>query len=415
MTEPENAVRRVSRLLLLFLSALNALPALAQTDTLRVATFNVEDVRTDALLTGDDPRCKQLAEVIQRIRPNVILLNEIAYDTPGAPDVPPGEDPGQNARRFVEHYLAVPQAPGLQPLQFEAFMAPSNTGMPSGFDLDHSGDIVTDFENPSPENQTDAGRAYGGDCWGFGAFPGQYAMALLVDSRLTIETDDIRTFQLLPWDYMPGAALPTEPDPEEPNSSKPWYTDDQRRYLRLSSKSHWDVPVELPSGRTIHFLCSHPTPPAFDGPEMRNKKRNHDEIRFWADYLANEPYIVDDNNHPGGIARAEPFVILGDLNADPDEGTSYKNPIKLFLLTNDRLAQPPAPTADVQIKGLDPDDTAHFGLRADYILPSRGTEVLQSGVWRTNPAGATSFPSDHFPVWTDLRFPEPPAIKKKSS
>jgi hypothetical protein len=396
--------------------ALAAQPALAQADTqagkraggqtasLRVATFNLEDVRTGALLRNDDPRCRRLAEVIQRVRPNVILLNEIAYDMPGAPDVGPGEEPGQNARRFAEHYLAVSQAPGLEPLRFTAFMAPSNTGMPSGFDLDHSGEVVTEFENPPPLRQTDAGRAFGADCWGFGEFPGQYAMALLVDSRLTIRTDQARTFRLLPWEFVPGAFLPTEASPDDPTSKTPWYSEEQLKYFRLSSKSHWDVPVELPSGRVLHFLCSHPTPPAFDGPEMRNQKRNHDEIRFWADYLASEAYIVDDNNQPGGIVLGQPFVILGDLNADPDEGSSFKNPIELHLLTNDRLARVPAPAADLPVDGLDPDDTARFGLRVDYILPSRGAEVLRSGIWRANPAGSGEFPSDHYPVWADLRF-----------
>ena len=392
-------------LALLLALTLAARPSTAQTDAIRVASFNLEDVRTGSLLTGDDRRLRHLAEVIQRIRPNVILLNEIAYDLPGGPDVPADADPGQNARRFAEHYLGVPQAPDLKPLHYNAFMAPTNTGMPSGFDLDHSGEVVSEYENPPPTLQTPEGRAFGGDCWGFGTFPGQYAMALLVDTRLTLKADDARTFRRLPWDYIPGAFLPKTTDPDDPNTKTPWYTEEQLKYLRLSSKSHWDVPVELPSGKVVHFLCSHPTPPAFDGPEMRNKKRNHDEIRFWADYLANEPYIVDDNNRPGGLARGQAFVILGDLNADPDEGDAFKNPVERHLLTNDRLAQAPAPTADIAVDALDPDDTAHFGLRVDYVLPSRGAEVLRSGVWRSPPAHAARFPSDHYPVWADIRFP----------
>ena len=395
-----------TRLAVLLAVVWTASPARAQADSIRVATFNLEDVRTAALLSGDDSRLRQLAEVIQRIRPDAILLNEIAYDLPGGPDVPSAPDgdaePGQNARRFVEQYLAVAQAPGLEPLRFTAFMAPTNTGMPSGFDLDHSGGVVSDFPPPRPTGQTPDGRAFGGDCWGFGTFPGQYAMALLVGEGLTLITDDVRTFRLFPWDYLPGAFLPKDPDTREP-----WYSEEQLKYLRLSSKSHWDVPVRIPGGRVVHFLCSHPTPPAFDGPEMRNKKRNYDEIRFWADYIAGEPHIVDDSNQPGGLGRGEAFVILGDLNADPDEGDSFKNPIERLLLTNDRIEHSTTPASDIAVEGLDADDTAHFGLRVDYVLPSRGTEVLRSGVWRALPAGATGFPSDHFAVWADLRFPVP--------
>ena len=94
--------------------------------------------------------------------------------------------------------------------------------------------------------------------------------------------------------------------------------------FRLSSKSHWDVPVEV-GGRTVHVLASHPTPPTFDGAEDRNGRRNHDEIRFWADYVrpgAGSGYIYDDAGGTGGLKPGSSFVILGDQNADPLDGDS---------------------------------------------------------------------------------------------
>ncbi len=54
--------------------------------------------------------------------------------------------------------------------------------------------------------------------------------------------------------------------------------------LRLSSKSHWDIPLQI-GGAIVHVLTAHPTPPVFDGPEDRNGCRNHDEIRLWSDYI----------------------------------------------------------------------------------------------------------------------------------
>ena len=53
----------------------------------------------------------------------------------------------------------------------------------------------------------------------------------------------------------------------------------------------------------MHFLVSHPTPPVFDGPEDRNGRRNHDEIRFWADYISpgQGGYIYDDEGVRGGL------------------------------------------------------------------------------------------------------------------
>ena len=56
----------------------------------------------------------------------------------------------------------------------------------------------------------------------------------------------------------------------------------------------------------MHFLVSHPTPPVFDGPEDRNGTRNHDEIRFLADYVAGgrrATYIYDDEGRPAVSRR----------------------------------------------------------------------------------------------------------------
>ena len=134
-----------------------------------------------------------------------------------------------------------------------------STGIPTGVDLDHDG------------------RVGGGqDARGFGLFPGQYGM--LVCSRLTLRREAVRSFRKFLWRDMPGADLPPG-----------WYGADALAVLPLSSKSHWDLPFELPAapGTTpgkaphlLHFLVSHPTPPAFDGPEDRNGHRNHDEIRL---------------------------------------------------------------------------------------------------------------------------------------
>lgn len=376
--------------------------------TVRVATFNIEDVRQEDVSRADNPRLKAIAEVIQRIGPNIIFLNEIAYDMPGAPGFKEGDQPGQNAARFVENYLNVAQAPGLTPIKYKAFMAPVNTGLFSGMDLDNDGKVTDSYPTPPgtkpdgwPGAQTPAGRAFGNDCWGFGTFPGQYGMALLVDERLTIDEANVRTFQKLPWDYVTGNLIPTKAD------GTPWYTDEEKALVRLSSKSHWDVPVKLPNGAELHVFASHPTPPVFDGPEDRNGRRNHDEIRFWMDYLSNDPYIVDDNSKYGGFGSEAPFVIVGDLNADPKKGDSFKNPISKLMAAR-RVSREFTPKADIEVANLEPTDTAMFKMRVDYVLPSKELKVTQGGIWRTLPgANATGgkFPSDHFPVWVDLVVP----------
>ena len=60
----------------------------------------------------------------------------------------------------------------------------------------------------------------------------------------------------------------------------------------------------------------------------------------------------------------------------------------------------PADTLD-DFPDLDPDDTAQFEARVDYVLPSTTLEVVAGGVvrplWKEVADG-----TDHFPVWLDL-------------
>ena len=130
---------------------------------------------------------------------------------------------------------------------------------------------------------------------------------MVVYSRYPIDLDGVRTFQNFLWKDMPDAQLPTD-----------WYDTEDQAIFRLSSKSHWDLPIDV-EGATLHLLASHPTLPGFDGPEDRNGKRNSDEIRFWTDYVAGASYPVDDAGVQGGLADDAAFVVV-ETNADPHDG-----------------------------------------------------------------------------------------------
>ncbi|HWV76746.1 MAG TPA: endonuclease/exonuclease/phosphatase family protein [Isoptericola sp.] len=374
-----------------------------QARSLRVATYNLSlnraaegELQAD-LATGDDPQARTVAEVIQRADPDVVLLNEFDHDAAHA-----------SVDLFRENYLEVSQG-GAEPVRYRyAYTAPSNTGVPSGLDLDNSGSV-----------------GGGNDAFGFGEFEGQYGMVVL--SKYPIDTRDVRTFQHFLWKDMPGALLPDDPATPEPAD---WYTPEELDVVRLSSKSHWDVPVRV--GReTVHVLAAHPTPPTFDGPEDRNGRRNHDEIRFWADYVTpgtTSRYVYDDQGRRGGLKPGERFVILGDQNADPFDGDSVDAAIDQ-LLDHPRITDP-RPTSDGSVEAAaaqgganathrgDPAldtadfaDTAPGNLRADYVLPSKGLRVRDAGVfWPTQAdplsrlTGTYPFPSsDHRLVWVDLR------------
>ena len=209
---------------------------------------------------------------------------------------------------------------GAEPIDYPySYIAPTNTGVPSGFDLDNDGTVG------GPD-----------DAFGFGDFEGQFGMVVL--SRFPIVADGVRTFQNLLWTSMPGARLPDDPATPEPAD---FYSPEELAVLRLSSTSHWDVPVYV-DGRIVHVLAAHPTTPVLDGPENRNGLRNADEIRFWADYVAGDAaWIVDDAGVSGGLTSDSEFVIVGDMNSDPVDGDSVAGATDQ-LLTINRIQDPAA-------------------------------------------------------------------------
>ncbi|WP_414561674.1 MULTISPECIES: phytase [unclassified Anabaena] len=382
------------------------------TSTIRLSQFNAslnrnaEGQLVTDLSTTDNPQAKTVAEIIQRNNPDVLLINEFDYFT---------ENPTQAVQLFLENYLAVSQN-GATPVEYPYFyIAPSNTGISSGFDLDNNGVVVT----------TPGAPGYGNDSFGFGDYPGQFGMLLL--SKYPIDTDNVRTFQNFLWKDMPDSLLSAI---ALPDSDTPWYSPEEQEIFRLSSKSHWDVPIQV-NGEIIHVLASHPTPPVFDGTEDRNGKRNHDEIRFWVDYITSEQgdYIYDDQGQLGGLNPGSRFVIMGDQNADPFDGDSFDNAI-LQLLQNPDVNTNfiPSSAGGVQQSALQGSanllhqsnpafDTADFAdnnpgnLRADYVLPGADLQISDSGVFwpvNTDPnfslVGTFPFPSsDHRLVWVDVQ------------
>jgi Endonuclease/Exonuclease/phosphatase family len=361
-------------------------------------------------------QARNVAEVIQRAAPDVVLINEFDF-----------YEDGQAARLFRDNFLAVSQQGAPAAAYSYFFVAPSNTGIPSGFDLDNNGDTSPD----------DAGN----DAFGFGLFPGQFGM--VVFSKFPIDQEGVRTFQHFRWRDMPGARLPDDPATPAPAD---WYSAAELDVFRLSSKSHWDVPIRI-GKRTVHFLASHPTPPVFDGPEDRNGTRNADEIRFTADYVtpSRGAYIYDDEGTTGGLSPAALFVIAGDQNSDPNDGDSLRvngEPVaaqQLIEIPHINATSTPASPGGTEAARLqgganaahvgDPafdtadfSDTAPGNLRADYVLPSRNIRIADSAVFwplRSDPLfrltgvfdAATwgpvgGFPtSDHRLVWVDLDLP----------
>jgi hypothetical protein len=377
----------------------------------RVATFNGSLYRDSAgmlaseLERGNSEQAIGLAKILQTVRPDIVLVNEVDF-----------EADHRAVRAFIERYLAVPQqtteGKSLESLDYAHFFAaPVNTGVASGLDLSGDGNIG----GPN-------------DAWGYGKYEGQYGMVVL--SRFPIAKADVRTFQKFLWKDLPHAKKPIVP-----NSGHPFYPEDIWNSLRLSSKSHWDVPVII-HGSTLHILASHPTPPAFDGPEDRNGCRNHDEIRFWTEYVSgsdgtgsdgtgrdDRSWLRDDQGKVGGLKPDASFVVVGDLNADPVDGSGIQQGI-VDLLSHRRVFDPLPKSegaleaasrlgkANSRQRGDAACDTSQFSpngvgnLRVDYCLPSSNLVVEGSGVfWPAigTEGAALVEVTDHRLVWCDIR------------
>jgi hypothetical protein len=436
--------------------ALLAATGAAHAETVRFATFNASlnrDASGQLLSDLANPlaaggvsttvanriqQAHNVAEIAQRVNADVLLVNEFDFDlngTPTASSVATGLGYSSNgAKLFQDNFLSAGHGNAVRGLtsgiEYAYRYTPNtNTGLASGFDLNNNGVI-----------------AGGDDAFGFGNYGGQYGFTIYSKYEIV----GVRSFQNFLWKDMPGNLLTNDPSAGADNLST-FYSADEINALRLSSKNHVDVTVRI-NGQDVHFLTAHPTPPTFDGAEDRNGKRNHDEIRFWADYIKGAAYIQDDQGVSGGLAAGAKFVIAGDYNADPRDGDSFQGAINQLLddpLVNTSLTPASAGgtaaatypsnngtanqshAGDPQFDTADFSDSAPGNLRVDYVLPSANLEMTDAGIfWPVDPDTSTPntggdlfdlvgtfrdpnlyanlASSDHKAVWVDVTVvPEP--------
>ena len=336
---------------------------------------------------------RNVAAVIQVNRPDVLMMAEFNND---------GEARDNSAiQGFQDNYLSIPQSLNSidggqlrEPITYPHFANyATNTGLMSGFDLDRKGGAGS-----GPD-----------DAWGFGNYHGQYAFALM--SRYPIDKGNTRTFQNFKWKDMPDAKNPVIVDCKKPEKVEEpalvcgaeWYDQEAWEQFPLSSKNHVDAPILVPTGygtKVVHLLMSHPTPPIFNNAANHNYLHNSAELKFWKDYISGKgSYIYDDSGVKGGLGSNESFVILGDLNADPEVGDGDTAVIK-DILSSQYVNQDAsfgrympssqgAPEclgngecrAENQATPYPDAPTSTSGLRLDYVIPSSDLNVYDSGVY----------------------------------
>ena len=277
----------------------------------RFATFNASLNRNNAgqaagrtLSTPGNAQADTVAEIIQRVRPDVLLINEFDFE-PTAVGWPSCSRTTtcRSARTGAAPRSTTPTSSS----------RPSNTGIPSGFDLNNNGARRRARTTPSASGSSPASSAW------------PSSRSYPIDRR------PVRTFQNFLWKDMPGALLPD--DPATPGAGRLVLAGGARRLPALVEESLGRA-RSTSAAETVHFLVSHPTPPVFDGPEDRNGTRNFDEIRFWADYITPARRRATSTTTTAATAassRAPLFVIAGDQNSDPLDGDSIPGAIQQLL------------------------------------------------------------------------------------
>ncbi|MEM9300809.1 MAG: endonuclease/exonuclease/phosphatase family protein [Pseudomonadota bacterium] len=348
-------------------------------DSIRVAVFNPQltfqgrGEISERLTGGEHPEARRAAAIIQRASPDVLVLLGVDHDFEY-----------RGIGLFETEYLARGQF-GESAVRFTyRFVAPVNTGLLSGQDLD--GDRFI---------------AMPGDAHAPGDFAGQGGMVVL--SRLPIDPDATRTFQRFPRGRL---------DASGEDSSLP---------RRLSSRSHWDVALRWDDA-TLRLLVSNPLRPPAD--DTAAAARRDEELAFWDAYLGGEDLIVDDAGRRGGLTPTEPFVLAGTLNADPFEGPGGTAAINA-LLRHARTGDDPLPRSRgaeaYQRSGINRQHQGPPGVdswrgdvqtgnrRYDYVLPSRELSVRQAGVFWPRPETERGLEwvraFRHHLVWADIARP----------
>lgn len=363
--------------------------------TPRYAAFNVRNFGTEQVQQPGDPQAEAAARVIQEVDPDVLVVNELANNVQEATVDDGVPTDRTNIEAFVENYLSEPQGKNLEGIEYEYTLQPeSNTGLLPEEDYDFNKD-------------GDAGQRPG-DAFGFGFYPGQYAFGIA--SRFPFDEDAIRSFQEFLWADMPGNLIPLEGEDDVDTEDSIYLIEEELDAFRLPSKTHIDVPFDV-DGDVVHGLFSHPTPTGFDGVNNFNGRWNHDENRFWADYVAGADYIYDDDGATGGLDDDASYVLLGDMNAGP--GDEPLDPATKFFVENDDFDSRSLPTSPGGAQNGNQYATADFGdfgiAHVDWVLPSPDLSLRSSSVvWPSSDANKRGLSddvedaSDHRLVWADI-------------
>jgi 3-phytase len=328
---------------------------------------------------------------------DIVSLNEVQFDIadvptaglPGAAAATPGAiaidgEPAGNAARLAERIAAVDP------------------------ELDYAHSVLF-LGNSGFRYEGDTGGHAELEMRGFGEWNGRFNLGLI--SRHEILADEVRIVHDYPWHQVPGNSIATIES--ELGIAIP---DD----FPIFEKALHVVPVKLDTGAVIHFVLAHPVSSGFNA---MNPYRNRDEIHAISLFLSGELPGIDP------LPEDAHFVVVGDLNADPEDGDGDGTVLRDELIGHPRVTAH-FPVGDGGTEGEHPErntflsgcgrDTgpivtnpgSRLQLQLDYLLTSSTLgEVQASGIfwpdYETDLDEYTlaCYASDHRYVWMDLARP----------
>lgn len=343
--------------------------------SVRIAQFNVQALSTEKLSNPTNPQVQAVTEIVARFDPDILCIEEIEYDAESVPvaDQVPGRFDGgaQNAERLAAALNdATPGAPYQHTL----------------ITLGNGG-----FAWTGPDHGVEEFGSRGA---------GEFAVLNYgIVSRYPILEDQVQVVTDVPWLDLPDnvtAQMQSEIGATVPEG------------YPLFSKALVIAPIDV-DGQVLVLVLLHPVPPII---YPTWPYRNRDELGGARALL--------DGLLPGvaPLPDGARFVLVGDFNADPDDGDSLPGAIQQ-LLDHPRLVpyQPEGagtlghhPERNTNVSDCPSttpiDPTASFQLQLDYLMPSTTIgEPLDGGVFF--PAEAADFDlacraSDHMMLWADL-------------
>jgi hypothetical protein len=230
---------------------------------------------------GKDKQLAALAQVVQEVNPDVLLLTKVDFDA--------GLQTSEALRAFLEYPHMLAHAP--------------NSIQPVALDLDGDG--------RKPDRQV------------WARYAGEGAMLLLSRYPMSL------SFHLndLLWKDVPDAQMPEYED------KRPFPSKGARDAQKLVGQGFWVVQVDVGDDPPLAMALFQNQAPVFDGPEDMNGLRSRAQLGLLS--------AVMDGEH--GPFPKERFVLLGNTNLDPERGDGDRGAMAR-MLSDPRIKDPESRT-----------------------------------------------------------------------